>query len=303
MKYLVILLTSLLFACNSNELHPVSGNKATTSGENQGSEKDKQLNLTILLDLSDRIDPQKNPAQPTHYQRDSVLIRYFANYFIEQMKTRGTYMAKGKMRIIFYPAPADPGINETASKLNIDLSKMDVKGKKNVYETLTATVSSNISKLYTSTIREASWPGSDIHRFFKRDVDYLAIDVDSSYRNLLVVFTDGYIYHPDSKERKGNRYSYILPELLDQYNLRNSNDWAQKMDRIDFGLLSDKNNLDQLEVLVLEVCASGEHKNDEDVIRKVIGKWFLEMKVKKWEIFNSDLPTTTEHKIDIFLKK
>jgi hypothetical protein len=302
MKYLLLLLIPLLFSCGSkppNNTNSIS----TASPGNQATPNSKQLNLTILLDLSDRIDAQKNPAQPTHSQRDSMLISYFTNYFVEQMKARGTYMAKGKMRVMFYPAPKDPGINETAAKLNVDLSRMDVKGKKNVYETLQPTVASNISRVYNTAISQALWPGSDLTRFFKRDVDYQAIEKDSNYRNLLVIFTDGYVYHPDSKEQKGNRYSYLLPELLDQYKLRNDNNWSEKIDKLDFGLTNNRSDLDQLEVLILEVNASEKHKNDEDIIRKILGKWLSEMKVKKWEIFNSDLPSNTEHKIDIFLKQ
>jgi hypothetical protein len=157
--------------------------------------------------------------------------------------------------------------------------------------------------VYNTVISQASWPGSDICRFFKRDVDFIAIDKDSNYRNLLVIFTDGYVYHPDSKEKIGNRYSYILPGLLDQYKLRTDNSWASKIDKFDFGLISNRADLDQLEVLVLEVSASDKHKNDEEIIRKIMGKWFSEMKIKKWEIFNSDLPSITEQKIDIFLKE
>lgn len=301
MRYLIILLAIIFTACGSghndtNTSNAAPANQPTTS-------TDKQLNLTILLDLSDRIDPKKNSAQPEHYQRDSMLINYFTSYFIDQMRAKGTYMAKGKLRVMFYPAPADPGINQTAQKLNVDLSKLDVKGKKDVYESMQSTVASGINSVYNRVISQASWPGSDICRFFNRDVNYLAIDSDPHYRNLLVIFTDGYVYHPDSKEKKGNRYSYILPELLDQYKLRNNNAWSEEIDKQDFGLISNRADLDQLEVLVLEVNASEKHKNDEEIIRKILGKWFTEMKVKKWEIFNSDLPANTEHKIDRFLKE
>jgi hypothetical protein len=303
MKYLLLLIIPLLFSCGSKAPNNSTTPTTTNSPGAQATPGGKQLNLTILLDLSDRIDAQKNPAQPTHSQRDSMLISYFTKYFIEQMKVKGTFMSKSKMRVMFYPAPTDPGINETAAKLNIDLSKMEIKEKKNVYETLQPTVASNISQVYNTVIGQASWPGSDLCRFFKRDVDYLAIEKDSNYRNLLVIFTDGYVYHPDSKEQKGNRYSYLLPELLDQYKLRNDNNWSAKIDKLDFGLINTRADLDQLEVLILEVNASEKHKNDEDIIRKVLGKWLTEMKVKKWEIFNSDLPANTEHKIDIFLKE
>ncbi|HEY1200480.1 MAG TPA: hypothetical protein VGE79_05845, partial [Niastella sp.] len=198
--------------------------------------------------------------------------------------------------------PPDPGINQAAEKLNIDLSKMDTKGKKTTYETLGHTVAENVGNIYRSTINQAKWPGSDIWRFFKNDVKEVAIDKDSSYRNILVIFTDGYIYHDDSKDQYGNRYAYILPELFDKYKLRNNNSWAEKIDKLDFGLISKRADLDQLEVLVLEVSPSSKYKNDEDIIRKIMEKWFSEMKVKKWKILNSDLPERSKQKIDNFLQ-
>jgi hypothetical protein len=139
MRYLIILFAMILTACGGhNDVN--AGDTGKASAAIQTATTDKQLNLTILLDLSDRIDPKKNPAQPEHYQRDSMLIDYFTSYFIAQMRAKGTYMAKGKLRVMFYPAPADPGINQTAQKLNIDLSKLDVKGKKEVYETMQSTI-------------------------------------------------------------------------------------------------------------------------------------------------------------------
>ncbi|MVT11038.1 hypothetical protein [Chitinophaga tropicalis] len=297
MKY-ILLLAIILWGCGSDEKKPAAG----MTDNVKGKKADKQINLTILLDLSDRIDPAKNPDKPEHSQRDSALIDYLADYFLSQMKANGTYMAKGKMRVIFHPNPPDPGINQAATKLSIDLSKMDSKGKKNIYETLKHTVSDNISSIYSTTIRQAAWPGSDIWRFFKNDVNEIAIDPDSSYRNLLVIFTDGYLYHADSKDVVGNRYAYILPDLFDKYKLRNDVKWSEKIDKLDFGLISKRTDLDKLEVLVLEVTPSAKHKNDEDIIRKVMDKWFAEMGVKKWKIINSDLPETTEHKIESFLR-
>lgn len=297
MKY-ILLLAIVLWACGSGEKKPATG--ATDNVKDKKA--DKQINLTILLDLSDRIDPTKTPDKPEHSQRDSALISYLTDYFLSQMKTNGTYMAKGKMRVIFHPNPPDPGINQAATKLSVDLSKMDPKGKKNIYETLKQTVAENISSIYRTTIRQAVWPGSDIWRFFKNDVKEIAIDPDSSYRNLLVIFTDGYLYHADSKDVAKNRYAYILPDLFDKYKLRDDNNWEEKMDKLDFGLICKQKRLDQLEVLVLEVTPSVNHKNDEDIIRKVMDKWFAEMGVKTWKIINSDLPEFTRQKIAVFLQ-
>lgn len=287
MRYIIFILA--LVSCGSPST-PTSSAVAIPAS-------DKQINLTILLDLSDRIDPLTNAG---HSERDSALIGYLTSYFLGQMKAHGTYMAKGKMRLIFHPNPPDPSINTAAQQLNIDLTKLDTKGKKDVYDSLDHIVARNISSIYRTTMDQAKWPGSDIWRFFKNDVKDVAVDKDSSYRNVLVVFTDGYIFHSDSKDKYENRYAYILPDLFDTYKLRNNNSWEERMDKLDFGLISKRSDLDQLEVLVLEVSPSAKHKNDEDIIRKVMGKWFDEMKVKRWKVFNSDLPERTKQKVEGF---
>jgi hypothetical protein len=276
--------------------------KTTTTGHAVVPVVEKQINMTILLDLSDRIDPEKNPAKPEHFERDSALIGYFTDYFIGQMKEKGVPRAKGKMRIIFSPNPADTRINTAAEKCRVDLSAMDIQGKKEVYDSLKSTISSNINYIYTTSINQHLWPGSDIWRFFKNDVKEIAVDPDSSYRNLLVIFTDGYIYHADSKDVSGNRYAYILPGLFDKYKLRNNNHWEEQVDKLDFGLIAKRADLGQLEVLVVEVTPSAEHKDDEDVIKKVMGKWFEEMKVKRWKIVNSNLPVMAEQEIGNFMR-
>lgn len=298
MKYLIIL---AVICCSCGGAN-TSSNTAGQSHAAPAGKTDKQINLTILLDLSDRIDPRTNPSKPEHFERDSTLIGYLSRWFVSQMGARGTHSSKGKMRLVFHPNPPDPGINQAAKSLNIDLSKMDTKGKKTVYETFGHTVSDNIGSIYRTTISQASWPGSDIWRFFKNDVKEVAVDEDSTYRNILVIFTDGYLYHNDSRDKDGNRYAYILPDLFDRYKLRNNNKWAEEIDKLDFGLISKRADLDQLEVLVLEVSPSAKYKNDEDVIRKVMEKWFAEMKVKRWKILNSDLPELTEQKVENFLK-
>jgi hypothetical protein len=301
MKYSVILFLIIFCSCGSDAPTPEGENAGKLSSAASIGKNGKQLHLTILLDLSDRIDPKMNTGHPSQQEKDSTLIGYLTDYFRKQMDTKGAYMAKGKMQVLLYPPPAMPGINEKVDELSVDLSKLNVSAKKSVYDSLQVKVASNISGIYNAVIDKASWPGSDIWRFFKQDVNYLAIDTDSSYRNLLVIFTDGYVYHQDSKERKGNRYSYILPELFDQYKLRNGSNWEENIQKLDYGLISNRSDLNNLEVLVLEINHTGKYKKDEEIVRKVLGKWFTEMNVKKWEVFNSDLPTTTKNKIDRFL--
>jgi len=55
--------------------------------------------------------------------------------------------------------------------------------------------------------------------------------------------------------------------------------------------------------MVLEVNSSVNHKNDEDIIRAFLGKWFDEMKTKDAQIYNTDLPESTRRRIENFFNE
>jgi hypothetical protein len=281
---------------------PNSSAGSSQSSGNALSPQSQQLNITILCDLSDRIDIKKYPDKPEHFERDLAIVNELTNYFAKDMESKGAYFAKGKIKVVFSPEPQDPNINIWAEKLNIDLSKMDPKQKKEVHDNISTTFADNLGKIYDSALTTNKWLGSDIWRFFKNDVKDYCISNNPEYRNILIILTDGYIYHQDSKDRNGNRFAYVLPELFDRFKLRNSSNWKQEIDKQDFGLISTRSDLENLEVLVLEVTPSPNNRNDEDIIKAVLSKWFEEMKIKRFAIFNSDLPEYTKQRINDFLK-
>jgi hypothetical protein len=292
----------LLMGCASDNSKPGSDSAYPNTNSPSGSTKfGKQLNITILLDLSDRISPVTSPDIPEHYQRDTAIIKSFADLFIRDMAKRGTFMSKGKLKVIFSPQPQDPNINILASKLNVDLSKMDNKQKKEIYDNISKSFPEDAFQIYNSTIKSSKWLGSDIWRFFKDDVKDFSIDRDTNYRNILVILTDGYIYHANSMDKVNNRYAYISPLLLTQSNLHNNQNWENYIDENDFGLIAKRSDLQNLEVLVLEVSPSPSFVNDADIIKKVISKWFDEMKVKRFAIYKSELPEYTKQRIRDFI--
>ncbi|MDR1414930.1 MAG: hypothetical protein LBI96_03880 [Odoribacteraceae bacterium] len=289
MKRLIFISTLLLlFACGNNN----SANKQVNSQK-------KQLNISILLDLSDRINPQKYPVIPEHFQRDVEIVKAVTEHFKTNMENLTAWKAKGKIRAFFSPVPSNPAINEIASKLNIDCSKIDNKGRKEVYDTLTPLFSQNLTEIYEQSIIASSWEGSDVWRFFKDDVQDYCIEKDDNYRNILIILTDGYIYHKQSAYKRNNRYSYLLSSNIGKY--RNGN-WQEQIDNVDFGLTCTRNDLQDLEVLVLEVSAENQsNKIDEDILKYSLKKWFKEMNVCKYEVYSSDLPANTKTRIDRFL--
>jgi hypothetical protein len=298
--YVIIFSALFLFGCGSENKDKSTNEEEETS--NTTVVQPDQLNITLLLDLSDRIDTKKYPEKPEHFERDIAIVKYFSELFVKDMEKRGTFMAKGKLKVIFSPKPQDPNVNLLAEKLSVDLSNMDSKQKKDVHDNLITNFTESITKIYSGTLSQSKWIGSDIWRFFKNDVKDYCVETKPNYRNILVLLTDGYIYHRDSKDQNGNKYAYLLPENISKFNLRKNPNWEQELDKQDFGLISKRNDLDNLEVLVLEVSPSPNYKNDEDIIKAVLAKWFKEMKVKRYGMYNSDLPQYTKQHIDEFIK-
>lgn len=304
MKKIIYLLTfSLLFFSCADKKKNESKEQNSDRKAVTNVKSDKQLNITILLDLSDRIEPTKYPSKPEHYERDIAIVNYFTEIFKKDMEKKGAFMANGKLKVIFSPRPNDEEINKIASELSIDLSKAkNTKEKKQIFDNVSSTFRKNLERIYTKTIETKNYPGSDIWRFFKNDVVDYAISEDKNYRNILVILTDGYLYHKDSKDKEGNRSMSLLPKDIKNNGFRSSN-WKDKFEKGDYGYISTRNDLKNLDVLVLEISPSPQAKDDEDVIKAYLTKWFNEMNVNKFELYNSDLPQYTKTRIDKFINE
>jgi hypothetical protein len=112
--------------------------------------------------------------------------------------------------------------------------------------------------------------------------------------------TDGYLYHEQSKYNAANRFAYLLNGNLAKYRKQN---WKQLVEQNDFGIMAERNDLNDLEVLVLEIKAENtNNKIDEDILPFVWEKWLDEMDVSHSEVYRSDLPANTKTRIENFLK-
>lgn len=296
--FIITILAFSMVACGgkNNVSDSNNGTNRNNAGNSKISKKQGQLNISILLDLSDRISPKINANAQ---KNDIENIKTITEFFKSNMTSLGAYNAKGKIRIFFSPPPVSSDINSMVSKLIIDCSKMDNKGRKGVYDNITELYSQNLEKIYRQTIATSAWEGSDIWRFFKNDVKDFCIQKDPNYRNILIIFTDGYLYHSQSVINDKNRFSYLTNTNLKQYRKQ---DWKQMIERNNFGIKTERNDLNNLEVLVLEIKAeSPNNKVDEDIMSYLWKKWFKEMSVSNYEVYSSDLPANTKTRIENFL--
>jgi hypothetical protein len=278
-------LIALFYGCDSGN----GSSSGTTPTEPE------QLNISVLLDLSDRVIRE---MQPTQSERDIAIVDTLIGIFKKNMEEKGPYQSKDKMQILFRPVPTDANISTIAEQLRVDLSTLDNKQKKKEYDSIKHKFRQGLEEIYKLTLQTKNWQGSDIWRFFKYDAKGLCID--ANYRNILVIITDGYLYHEQSLDRLKNRTAFITGVYLQKEGFRNNPNWSSKFDKQDYGLIFSGQTYEDLEVMVLEVNPSPKHIKDEEIIRAFLGKWFDEMKMKKAVIHNTALPTETKKSIKNF---
>ena len=266
---------------------------AAFAKEGKAQSVQQNLNISFLLDLSDRIDPKKNPGI---YQRDLQYIKSVQKAFTNHVKGKKMLLLKDQMQVFFNPVPNIPNIDQLSDQLKVSFSpqtsKKDFLNIEKVY-------TDNPTKIYQSAIKDRNYVGSDIWRFFKNNVREYCIK--PQHRNILVILTDGYMYHANSIIVDGGKSSYITPEFLRSKKL-NATAYQSIMKQKNLGFIAFPYNLKDLEIVVLGINPSIKNPYEEDVIKQYWTDWFKAMKVKKFELRITDLPSSLEPVINNFIQ-
>lgn len=278
-----IIASALSFSSSSCITDSGESDKKETSATVASAQAEQPWNVTVYLDLSDRIIREMVPSQ-TEY--DSIAINAVFSQFLNHLiKGKKIAIAKDCFRIIVEPTPQLPKINEMVGSLNIDLSAALPPEKKKILNKTREVFPSTISQIYDKTLDEKNWVGCDIWGFFsdKRMVDKLCIR--PGYRNIIVVITDGYLFDTNHKKKEGNAYSYVTHEVL-KANPKMS-------------LICQRNGLQDLEVLML--CVNPFNKNEGELLTHILDNWFNAMEVGKVEIYTNG--TNTPQYINSFFNE
>lgn len=271
-----------------------SGSKKAESTDevagNGVSQSDKPLNISIYLDLSDRL---KRDLTPSQKDRDLAIVDHIADYFRAQTVGPKILQSKNNIKVFFYPAPNSSDIATLAENLCIDIAKFNGVEKRIVLDgdanqgklSLKERFNKNLSAIYDKTLVANQWPGCDIWDFFSnKNVDTQCIR--EGFRNILIILTDGYLFDEKHKVQNGNAYSYVTPATLKNPNT---------------SLIVKRKGLDNLEVRILEVNPTD--INHRDQLKTVLENWLKGMGVKEENITVSqtDLPSNTQTIVDSFL--
>lgn len=257
---------SLLFSCKKVEVV---------------KKEPESLNISIYLDLSDRITRQMQPSQ---MERDIEIVNHLAGIVKKHAVDMKILPSKDRMKVFFYPSPNDQKIALLSNNLELDLAKESPAQKKKRLIEFQDEFKTSLTQIYESTLNDKKWVGSDIWGFFRKQVDTYCIKENA--RNVLVILTDGYIYDAKNKQQKGTDFSYILPQTLTNPNA---------------GLIVSRQGLENLEVLILEV--NPYDPKQQNRMEEVLGKWLESMGVQKYYIGETDQPSNTKLIIDRFLNQ
>ncbi len=259
--------------------------------------KTGDLNISFLLDLSDRIDPEKYPNETMEfYMRDAAYMQSVSEAFDAHLRTKKVRQMNDKMQVFFDPAPKNQNINSISNDLKYEVYRNTASLE--LLEEIKTTYATKPLEIYKLAIDDSKYVGSDTWKFFKNKVkDYC---IDDAYRNILVVITDGYIYHKDSKIKDGNKTTYLTPQTIRSFGL-NKSEWKDIMLEDEYGFIPATTDLENLEVLVLGINPDPKNPYEGDIIRAYWSEWLEAMGVKRYSIKNADLPSNMDGIIKEFI--
>ncbi len=301
--FIITILTIGLSSCNSKKADAALEKEVSKALKKQSKgdcpsyileNKKNNLNVSIFLDLSDRI------TRPKTIQKDLENLQSISRAFLSHIKTKKLILLQDKMQLYFNPEPANDTINTIAEKLHIEFTKESPKADIALTEKLYASQPSTLYDLAKADSKKPKdFPGSDIWRFFKDNVkDYTISDC---HRNILVILTDGYMYHENSQMNEGKLSSYLTPKSLNRLPLSNSN-WKTTLIDNQYGFIKANENLADLEVLVIGIeSLNPKNPYSIDVMRAYWTNWFHEMGIQKFKIQNADLASSVEKVIEDFI--
>lgn len=259
-----------------------SSNKSNDGAITPLEKTEKPLNISIFLDLSDRLTRGMEPSQMS---RDTAIINYVLDYFKAQTLGPQILKSKNNIKVFFYPTPQSSKIATLANDLSVDISKLNGKDKRITLEEMKGKFQKSLTQIYNETLSEKNWIGCDIWDFFSnKKVDVQCVRNDA--RNILFILTDGYLFDKNHKINEGNAYSYILPQTL---KVPGSS------------LIAKRDGLDNLEVCMLEINPYDIKHRDQ--MKEILENWLQAMGIKEKNItiVETDLPVNIQTVIKSFL--
>lgn len=275
---LILSLSGLFFGC-----HRGTDNK--NSKQEERVDTINYVNLTILLDLSDRslADGNDTILDPDQIQRDTTIIRNILNEFSEQVKRNGYQYSKDKIQVLIAPQA-----NNKPKNFNpfIDIDQ-EVKANKIVRQILPSKINDFMNDVKNIYSGHPKFTGADIWTFFK-DMPVSLLknsfteksndgNICYNFKNKMIILTDGYLVFDKviQSSREKNQ------SCMQVEKLRNDANWESNFSKYKMKPIAEK-DFNNLEVLLLEINPVNPqiNTNEVSIIEMYWKQWFTEMNIK-----------------------
>lgn len=256
------------------------------------------LNITLLLDLSERISPSLKPQQA---QRDLNTINALLEVFEKNQKKHLFIKSKDKLTVaVPRQRSSDYSASEFGDKLTIDMTAKGMNKPK--FDERKKEFLSSINGLYAQATKSKT-SGADIWGWFRDDVS-AAIKKSNQdnivYRNKLIILTDGYMDIDAALAIRRPEGTYM--DYRDIQQLRNKSNWRDIFEKKNMRLTPHPGvDYGNLEVLVLEVDPKDPtiNTNELEIIKTYWGTWLEQIKPELHP--QQDNPQATKDIIENFL--
>ena len=258
-----------------------------TPMQNDQNTEVKPLNISIMLDLSDRLIMKDANSNVPQMEKDTAIIGHVQRWFVKR-QYKHSLQTNDRIQILMYPNPNTSQMVQLQKKLIADFKlegnkAQAIQANKQVMKAMPQVWSESLETIYNSTITAKHWIGSDVWGFF--DVSAKMQCIKPGYRNVLIILTDGYLYHKDTWQKTApNEYTGISPQTVATQT----------------AITPAGDDLSGLEVLFMEI--NPKKHSDFGKIRKLLTDWCKGMGITQVDVIHTDLPDLTKGAIDNFLE-
>ena len=250
----------------------------------------KPMNIIVILDTSNRIDPSKNPMQS---DKDIRIVKGIVKSYLDQSRREMFYIPN---RVAFV-VPGQPGTSPISSdiktRLKIEPTPDCISKGKPAFEEKGKKAVSAVEDLYTFVTKQNKYPGSDIWDWFRL---HSGTYVKKGMRNYIICVSDGYLDFDKSIQKKrpkeGNKTSYIPNIAI----FRNDPAWIETFDAEGYGLLEIEADYTDYEVKFMMVEMKLRDLRDKRIIETYWERWLSSMGITQWKFVYSSGNTDSEIK-------
>ncbi|MBC8298179.1 MAG: hypothetical protein H8E55_20630 [Pelagibacterales bacterium] len=290
MKKYSVIIFALLISCISD----TQNNKTNLDFPKLATNR-PNLNLSIILDLSDRISPDKDNMKDYDLDYINDILFAFSTHIVNKRVIR----LNDNINYFILP-PGDLNADQQIRKINYHIDRSSSNCNKDSIISITSNTIKTLNSIYDNRISYASsinWDdGADLWGFMHDKSNDLC--VENNFKNKIIIITDGYIWSNEDNIVYANKTNNLIQQDLAKLGLTNSN-WEDIYTNNNYGFITLEQSINA-DVLIIGLDKSTNNPYSLDILKKYWTDW-LEESVNLLILKEKDVPSNIKPVIEKFI--